>query len=504
MAVLEENSQVGPYRVLRKLGQGGMGTVFEALHQTLGRHVAIKVLHPEVARNEEFSRRFANEARASNIVDHPDVVQITDQGALPDGIPFIVMEFLKGESLGHRIEHSGSPINPSEVAFIALQIANILSAAHIKGIVHRDLKPENVMLLPDAATATGERVKVLDFGIAKLIEAHNEGSVQTRATELLGTPSYMSPEQCRGAKGVDEKTDVYALGVMMFEMLIGRPPFSGSALGELMAKHMYEPAPKVLACNPQVPESLARLVDGLLEKDKDKRPSMAALEVQLEQLTTELPPPQKHRHRNSGAMAVIPADRHAHPDAKTMAAEMPTPTSGPTSTTATGAVHQTPHRRWIFVGILLSVVAVGGGVAWMTLKQPVARPNAGKTSRIRWLLRSVPPGATVYRVADGNRLGETPIEQETEKSDDPMLFRVELAGFLPHEVQMGRQASGEVQVVLKPVPTKPASVEKTGTENKPTDADTKATPADGRPSADSKPPGKKTKRPSVAVPHIEN
>ena len=138
MATLEENSVVGPYRIIRKLGQGGMGSVYEALHQTLGRHVAIKVLHPEVARNEEFALRFANEARASNIVDHPDVVQITDHGSLPDGIPYIVMEYLKGESLGHRIEHLGGPMNPSEVAYIALQVADVLAAAHIKGIIHRE------------------------------------------------------------------------------------------------------------------------------------------------------------------------------------------------------------------------------------------------------------------------------------------------------------------------------------------------------------------------------
>ena len=138
MSTLEENAVIGPYRIIRKLGQGGMGAVYEALHQTLGRHVAIKVLHPEVARNEEFAMRFANEARASNIVDHPDVVQITDHGQLPDGIPYIVMEYLKGESLGHRIEHLGGPMNPSEVAFLALQITDVLATAHTKGIIHRE------------------------------------------------------------------------------------------------------------------------------------------------------------------------------------------------------------------------------------------------------------------------------------------------------------------------------------------------------------------------------
>ena len=157
MSTLEENAVIGPYRIIRKLGQGGMGAVYEALHQTLGRHVAIKVLHPEVARNEEFAMRFANEARASNIVDHPDVVQITDHGQLPDGIPYIVMEYLKGESLGHRIEHLGGPMNPSEVAFLALQITDVLATAHAKGIIHRDLKPAHLPSRNENGTDWGKR-----------------------------------------------------------------------------------------------------------------------------------------------------------------------------------------------------------------------------------------------------------------------------------------------------------------------------------------------------------
>ncbi|HMU38341.1 MAG TPA: serine/threonine-protein kinase [Pseudomonadota bacterium] len=491
MATLEENTQVGPYRVIRKLGQGGMGSVYEALHQSLGRHVAIKVLHPEIARNEEFARRFANEARASNIVDHPDVVQITDHGTLPDGIPYIVMEFLKGESLGHRIEHLGAPMNPSEVAFIALQIANVLSAAHIKGIIHRDLKPENVMLMGDSATATGERVKVLDFGIAKLIEEQNEGGVQTRATELLGTPNYMSPEQCRGAKGVDEKTDVYALGVMMFEMLVGRPPFSGSALGELMAKHMYEPAPKVAAVNPHVPEKIAHLVDVLLDKDKEKRPTMAVLEVQLEQLTTELPAPQKHRHRNSGAMAVVPSDRTAEPDAKTVAGVTPTPNA------ITGVVEKAKRSKtWIaMVGAFL-LVAGGAGAFWGLRKPSPPKPAEVETpKRIRWQLRSLPAGAKVVRMSDKVMLGQTPLEQEALKTDEPLHLRLELEGYIPHEVQVGRQASGEVQIVLKPDAKRGAKP-----DGKPDEKDDSSV-QDGKSVTPTK---KKPKRPKSNEPHIEN
>jgi serine/threonine protein kinase len=483
MAVLEENTVIGPYRIIRKLGQGGMGAVYEALHQSLGRHVAIKVLHPEVARNEEFAIRFANEARASNIVDHPDVVQITDHGQLPDGIPYIVMEYLKGESLGHRIEHLGGPMNPSEVAFLALQMSDVLAVAHARGIIHRDLKPENIMLMPDASTATGERAKVLDFGIAKLIEANNQGAYQTRATELLGTPNYMSPEQCRGAKGVDEKTDVYALGVMMFEMLTGRPPFIGSALGELMAKHMYEPAQKVATVNPQVPEPLASLVDLLLDKDKDKRPTMEQLETQLEQLTSELPPPPKHRHRPSGAMALVQSGHHANPDAKTIAGSTPG---------TTGVIERSRRSRLLLLGAI-AVLLIGGGVTgYLVLRKKAVTSVSVEKKKVRWRLRSVPAGAQVVRRSDGAVLGQTPLAREAEQSSEPLLLRLESVGHLPHDVQLSLETSSEVQVVLHPEPPKPA------VEMKP------AAEPESKPKPKPAPTVKKPQRPRAEEPHIEN
>src|SRR4051794_38519074 len=168
--------QIGPYRVLREIGRGGMGAVFEAINTQIERKVAIKILRSEFAQNQQLVARFFNEARAVNIVNHPSVVQISEFGQLPDGLAYIVMEFLEGESLGSRMKRQGGRLTIPETLRLTRQIAAALAAAHAKGIVHRDLKPDNVMIVPDPEAPGGERAKVLDFGIAKVLasaQGHN-------------------------------------------------------------------------------------------------------------------------------------------------------------------------------------------------------------------------------------------------------------------------------------------------------------------------------------------
>jgi serine/threonine-protein kinase len=234
---------IGPYRMLRRLGQGGMGAVYEAVHETIERRVAIKLLHPEYAQNPDVMARFFNEARAVNRIDHPGLVQVSDYGRLPDGVAYIVMEFLKGESLGSRIRNLDGALPLAQTLQLARQIADALTAAHEKGIVHRDLKPDNVMIVPDAVAPGGERTKLLDFGIAKLAEEAQPGRPRTRVDAVMGTPHYIAPEQCRKANAVDDKADVYSLGVMLYQMLCGRLPFDGEGAGEILAKHLYEQPP---------------------------------------------------------------------------------------------------------------------------------------------------------------------------------------------------------------------------------------------------------------------
>jgi serine/threonine protein kinase len=211
-----------------------MATVYEGVNPTIQRHVAIKVLLPEYAREAEAMNRFINEARAVNVIQHPGIVQVTDYGILPDGAGYIVMECLNGETLTCRLESCGGKLTTSAAVHVAWQLAGTLVTAHAAGIVHRDLKPSNVMLVPDPHMPSGERTKILDFGLAKLVGPHESTQFHTNSNAIVGTPLYMSPEQCQGAGRVDAKTDVYSLGCILYEMLAGRPPFLGTGVGEMI------------------------------------------------------------------------------------------------------------------------------------------------------------------------------------------------------------------------------------------------------------------------------
>ena len=189
---------INNYEVVSLLGEGGMGTVYLALHPIMGRKAAIKVLKPELARDQSLVTRFFNEARAANAIRHPNIIDIIDVGMLPDdNVPYMLMEFLEGESLSTRLERI-RPLDVNAAVEIACQTASALAAAHSKGIVHRDLKPDNLFLVPDEMVGTGERVKVLDFGIAKLRDDMRGSSMKTRTGAIMGTAAYMSPEQCQG------------------------------------------------------------------------------------------------------------------------------------------------------------------------------------------------------------------------------------------------------------------------------------------------------------------
>jgi len=261
------------YEIISVIGEGGMGTVYLAHHTFTGRKAAVKLLHPQLAQDQVLVTRFMNEARATAAIGHPNIIDIIDVGFLPDGFrPYLMMELLQGESLGKRLQRE-HPLPIHEAVEIAVQTAFALSAAHACGIVHRDLKPDNLFLVPDPAMPPlGMRVKVLDFGIAKLRGELSSGSVKTRTGTIMGTPQYMSPEQCRGvAEHIDERTDIYTLGIIVYEMVCGSPPFISEGVGDMLIMHISNPPALPRTLNPAVPETLEAAIMRALAKNPGQR-----------------------------------------------------------------------------------------------------------------------------------------------------------------------------------------------------------------------------------------
>jgi hypothetical protein len=282
---------IGNYEIIKLLGEGGMGTVYLGRHPQIGRYAAIKQLHPQLATNQDLLKRFFNEARAAAAIRHPGIVEIYDSGTDPDGAVYIAMELLQGESLASRVRRL-SAVPLAFAVDVAAQIAEALAAAHGLNIVHRDLKPDNLFLV--AQKGGGERVKVLDFGIAKLDPAAGAPvSLKTQTGSVFGTPFYMSPEQCRGRKDVDRRSDGYSLGVVLYEMLCGRPPFISESFGELAHMHIATPPVPPRLLNPAVPAELEALVLNLLAKDPEERPgSLKGVAQELREIGRQLPRPE--------------------------------------------------------------------------------------------------------------------------------------------------------------------------------------------------------------------
>ena len=261
-------STIGSYRIVSKIGQGGMGDVWIASHTLLGRRAAIKVLRPSLSASEEMVTRFFNEARAAAAIADPGIVQVFDFGYHTDGSAYIVLELLDGEPLDRRLARVGR-LAVGDALRAMRQVASSLGAAHARQIIHRDLKPENIFLVRDPEVASGERAKILDFGIAKL--SGDPFALETHTSALMGTPMFMSPEQCRGAARVDQRSDVYALGCVLFTLIVGRPPFEASGVGDMIAKHLTEPPPRASSFVGSIPPEVDDLILCCMAKNPDQR-----------------------------------------------------------------------------------------------------------------------------------------------------------------------------------------------------------------------------------------
>ncbi|MBP6609047.1 MAG: serine/threonine protein kinase, partial [Deltaproteobacteria bacterium] len=363
-----EGQRIGNYRVVRKIGQGGMGSVWEAKHEQLHRKAAIKLLRRELSADPQLEVRFFNEAKAASRVDHPSIVKIDEFGHLPDGTAYIIMEFLSGDPLSVRLRNLGGKLQLPDILRISRQIASALAATHSKGIVHRDLKPDNVMLVPDSEVAGGERVKILDFGIAKVISDYSGPGAEEFKTNtglVLGTATYMAPEQCKGAGEVTEKADVYSLAVVMYRMCCGKVPFRAEGPGEVMAMHIFSQPKPLREVEPRVPEPLAALIHRMMSKEPHERPTMAQVAGELEKMAMSTTGPISVPTVTAPVPAVAAPPTASTTDTPEVVVSVasppmtPGPDQGQSQSAPSVTVDQHPRSR---TGLWVAMVLLLGGV----------------------------------------------------------------------------------------------------------------------------------------------
>jgi len=337
----------GKYRILSKVGRGGMGAVYKALHTKFDQLRALKVMSGDLAADPDFVTRFEREAVLMSKLQHPNVVRVDDIDESEDGRPFIVMEFVEGQSLRQVIQQEG-PLAPLRVCLIAKQAAAGLEAAHLLGMVHRDVKPENIVLVD---TAEGEKAKVLDFGIAKLKEARLGDGLRTATGVIIGTPQYLSPEQAMGKRSeeLDGRSDLYSLGLVMYQMLTRELPFQADSAAGWMLARVQEPPRPIRSARPDlaIPDALANLVMRCLEKDRDLRPANAReLIREIAQAEEEIRRPAKPV---APPAATAPAPIPARAEPVTVAKPLPEPAPKATSTSRWA-------RGWRFWAGLAAIV----------------------------------------------------------------------------------------------------------------------------------------------------
>ena len=466
------NQTIGNYRVTKLLGEGGMGVVYLAQHPVIGRKVAIKLLHAALARDQDIVSRFFNEARAIHMIAHENIVEILDFGQTTDGQPYFIMEYLEGEALSDAVARG--PMAVAEVEIIGGQMCRALWAAHAKGIVHRDLKPHNVQLVskPDGLP----HVKILDFGVAKILASPDGAqSVKTRTGSLMGTPLYMSPEQCKGAVTLDHRTDIYSLGVMLFEMLSGRPPFVAEGVGELFAKHMLEEPPPLTDFAPHVPPHMAAAVMKALSKEpRDRFQSM-----------------DEFRKALVGEIKVVaaPARSTVLRPSTIAAAQTLSPKASTTLSAASSEIDDSlkpagGRNMKLWAGIATVAAVAGIGLVMMSgnhgkpqspqaalpapAPAPVAppapvEPPAAKTVTLRF--EAEPAGAHLFAKQDGKKdgkdLGEIPVELQLPKGAGSSDYLFKLAGY--REVSLTAKANADrtlhvsLEKLAAPTPTAPTA-----------------------------------------------
>jgi len=371
----------GRYRLDGLLGRGGMGEVWSATHLVTERRVAMKFVETSLRLTDRLRERLFREARAAGRVKHPGVIEIVDAFTTEDDIPVLVMELLEGEPLAKRLRREGS-LPFAEAADILLQIVSAVGAAHERGIVHRDLKPDNVFLCFDEDDPSAEalRVKVLDFGVAKLAApGEHSSSGLTSVGQILGTPAYMAPEQCRGERDIDHRADIWAIGVMTYELLSGERPIEGESVGEVVEWLLTEGVPPLRELVPDAPFDIAVMARRLLERDRRARPDdlREVAEVLRNHCDRDVPdfgpagssvPSEDPDSERPSFSASEPAERTLSPAQRT--------------------VGERPKGRTFVVAA--AALAVGGGLVWASASGSGVAESAAEGGR-----DSVAPASSV-------------------------------------------------------------------------------------------------------------
>ena len=430
-------SPAGEYEITGQLGQGGMATVFAGVHRRTRQRVAIKFLRTELSRQRDVVARFFNEAYAVRHIRHPSVVEIFEVAQVPDGVAYIVMEFLDGETLSAHLRRAGR-LGVAALPIVR-EVAAAVAQAHECRIVHRDLKPDNVMLVP---TATALRVKVLDFGIAKI--AHDAElapgmGVRTRTGTVLGTPLYMSPEQCRGDGGVGAPTDVYAMGAMLHQLVAGTPPFNASGIGELLLLQVSAPPPPLSHLVPGVDPSLEQLTLSMLEKEPQRRPTMHVVLRALDRLIAGNVP------ATAAAPTLILSSGPLRDSLRVRASRIVI--AGLTASLLGGGVVMTLRARH---SSAVSAIAPSSEKPTAVLRSAVQHGPADAPKTIVWLIKSEPAHASVVRSDDGKLLGRTPWYVEQPAATGTLDVVVRKRGYAEQRATLDSAADSTFHLKLAP------------------------------------------------------